>query len=55
MNEQPHRPAEVSTIDVMRIMEMIPHRFPFLMVDKVVDLEVDALVVEDPAHLLAEG
>jgi 3-hydroxyacyl-[acyl-carrier-protein] dehydratase len=24
-------------IDVMRIMEMIPHRHPFLMIDKVVD------------------
>lgn len=25
-------------IDVMRIMEMIPHRHPFLMIDKVVDV-----------------
>lgn len=25
-------------IDVMRIMEMIPHRHPFLMVDKIVDV-----------------
>ncbi len=25
-------------IDVQRIMEMIPHRYPFLMIDKVVDV-----------------
>jgi 3-hydroxyacyl-[acyl-carrier-protein] dehydratase len=26
------------TIDVHRIMEMIPHRYPFLMVDKLIDV-----------------
>jgi len=26
------------TIDIHRIMEMIPHRYPFLMVDKVIDV-----------------
>jgi len=26
------------TIDIQRIMEMIPHRYPFLMVDKVIDV-----------------
>ncbi|HEX2280771.1 MAG TPA: 3-hydroxyacyl-ACP dehydratase FabZ, partial [Thermomicrobiales bacterium] len=26
-------------VDVSRIMEMIPHRYPFLMIDKVVDLQ----------------
>lgn len=25
-------------LDVMRIMELIPHRYPFLMVDKIVDV-----------------
>ncbi|MGH6742591.1 MAG: 3-hydroxyacyl-ACP dehydratase FabZ [Bradyrhizobium sp.] len=29
-------------IDVQRIMEMIPHRHPFLMIDKVVDVVADA-------------
>ena len=28
----------VDMIDVHRIMEMIPHRFPFLMIDRVVDI-----------------
>ena len=26
------------TIDIMRVMQMIPHRYPFLMVDKVIDV-----------------
>jgi 3-hydroxyacyl-[acyl-carrier-protein] dehydratase len=29
-------------IDVLRIMEMIPHRHPFLMIDKVVDVVTNA-------------
>ena len=31
--------AELSSADIMRVMEMIPHRYPFLMVDKVVDIQ----------------
>ena len=31
--------AEIGqTIDVQRIMEMIPHRYPFLMIDRLVDV-----------------
>ncbi|MBI3710798.1 MAG: 3-hydroxyacyl-ACP dehydratase FabZ [Proteobacteria bacterium] len=26
------------TIDIMRIMQMIPHRYPFLMIDRVIDV-----------------
>ena len=38
MSEQPAVRDVVETLDVMRIMEMIPHRYPFLMIDRVVDL-----------------
>ena len=31
--------------DIMQIMEMIPHRYPFLMIDRVVDLKVDESAV----------
>lgn len=34
-------PAQVATADVLRIMEMIPHRYPFLLVDKIVDIRRD--------------
>ncbi len=33
------------TIDINRIMEMIPHRYPFLMIDKVVDVVPDVSAV----------
>jgi 3-hydroxyacyl-[acyl-carrier-protein] dehydratase len=35
----------VQAIDVMRVMEMIPHRYPFLMIDKAVDLVADESAV----------
>ena len=30
--------TERSVVDINGIMEMIPHRYPFLMIDKVVDI-----------------
>ncbi|MGE5200614.1 MAG: 3-hydroxyacyl-ACP dehydratase FabZ [Acidobacteriota bacterium] len=38
MEAREHVDADVSEIDILRIMEMIPHRYPFLMIDKVVDV-----------------
>ena len=35
-NEQEE--TTTKTIDIQRIMQMIPHRYPFLMVDKVIDV-----------------
>ncbi len=37
--------AETGEIDITRIMEMIPHRYPFLMIDKVVDVITDKSAV----------
>ncbi|MFQ6017215.1 MAG: 3-hydroxyacyl-ACP dehydratase FabZ [Kiloniellaceae bacterium] len=41
MNEQQPERTELKVTDVLRIMEMIPHRFPFLMIDRVVDIIPD--------------
>lgn len=41
MNEQDAVAGEATSADIMRIMEMIPHRFPFLMIDRVVDIHRD--------------
>ncbi len=38
MSEQRAERHEVRTADILRIMEMIPHRYPFLMIDRVVDI-----------------
>jgi 3-hydroxyacyl-[acyl-carrier-protein] dehydratase len=36
--EASEKPATVAEIDILRIMELIPHRYPILMIDKVVDV-----------------
>jgi 3-hydroxyacyl-[acyl-carrier-protein] dehydratase len=36
-----HMPAPSAVIAVERIMEMIPHRYPFLMIDKVIEMVPD--------------
>lgn len=33
--------TKVAHIDVMRIMELIPHRYPFLLIDRIIDLQLD--------------
>ena len=46
MNEAtPQTPAVGEVIDVQRIMDMIPHRYPFLMIDRVVDAVRDTSAV----------
>jgi 3-hydroxyacyl-[acyl-carrier-protein] dehydratase len=39
---QASEPEPSVAIDIQRIMQMIPHRQPFLMIDKVVDVVADA-------------
>jgi len=36
--EASEKPATVAEIDILRIMELIPHRYPILMIDKVIDV-----------------
>lgn len=38
MSNTQEETTTTKTIDITRIMEMIPHRYPFLMVDKVIDV-----------------
>jgi len=33
-------PKQIESIDIMRIMEAIPHRYPFLMIDKMVEIHL---------------
>lgn len=37
-------PNQPPVKDTMEIMEMLPHRFPFLMIDKVIELSEDRVV-----------
>ena len=36
---------KTTDIDIVRIMEMIPHRYPFLMIDRMVDIVPDVSAV----------
>lgn len=36
---------KANDIDVVRIMEMIPHRYPFLMIDRMIDIVPDVSAV----------
>jgi 3-hydroxyacyl-[acyl-carrier-protein] dehydratase len=38
--ETTDRPKTIAEIDTLGIMEMIPHRYPFLMIDKLVDVVI---------------
>jgi 3-hydroxyacyl-[acyl-carrier-protein] dehydratase len=37
--------VELESVDIQRVMEMIPHRYPMLMVDRIVDLVADVSAV----------
>ncbi|MGD9741612.1 MAG: 3-hydroxyacyl-ACP dehydratase FabZ [Dongiaceae bacterium] len=41
MTETRGKGRTVDAIDVLRVMEMIPHRYPFLMIDKAIELIAD--------------
>jgi 3-hydroxyacyl-[acyl-carrier-protein] dehydratase len=45
MNLENQAMATGAVIDIGRIMEMIPHRYPFLMIDRVVDVVPDRSAV----------
>lgn len=31
----------LETADIMKIMELLPHRYPFLMIDRIIDIDAD--------------
>lgn len=33
--------TELGSADILRIMELLPHRYPFLLVDKIIDIDGD--------------
>ena len=45
MTEEQVTRSTVESIDILRIMEMIPHRYPFLMIDRVIDVVPDESAV----------
>lgn len=41
MTQPAEKLEDVGAVDIGRIMQMIPHRYPFLMVDRVIDIRRD--------------
>ncbi|RVU17133.1 3-hydroxyacyl-ACP dehydratase FabZ [Methylobacterium oryzihabitans] len=35
------KPAELGAADIQRVMELLPHRYPFLMVDRIIAIDGD--------------
>lgn len=42
-----HRPEKgaLGTADINRLMKLLPHRYPFLLVDKIIDMDADISAV----------
>jgi 3-hydroxyacyl-[acyl-carrier-protein] dehydratase len=36
-----HTAKTLETLDIIRLLEMLPHRYPFLLVDRVIDVDGD--------------
>lgn len=34
-------PAKLDTADILQILELLPHRYPFLLVDRIIDIDSD--------------
>lgn len=39
MTETPKKVLE--TVDIMRLLELLPHRYPFMLIDRIIDLDGD--------------
>src|SRR5271157_5080827 len=44
-SETKTQPRELGTADIARIMRLLPHRYPFLLVDRIVDMDGDSSAV----------
>lgn len=38
-------PKQVSTLDIKQIKELLPHRYPFLLIDRIIDIKGDKSAV----------
>jgi len=55
MHDQPNRaPDRLADVDVNGIMKLIPHRYPFLMIDRVVDIVANKSAVGIKCVSIAE-
>ena len=36
-----HAPGQLETADILEVLELLPHRYPFLLVDRIVEIDGD--------------
>lgn len=41
MTDTPHTPTSLDTVDIQKILEFLPHRYPFLLVDRIIEMDGD--------------
>lgn len=41
MADETNTPGEMQTADIMRVMQLLPHRYPMLLIDRIVDINGD--------------
>ncbi len=34
-------PRELGSADIQKVLELLPHRYPFLMIDKIIEIDRD--------------
>ncbi len=45
MDDAKHAKQELATADIELIMQLLPHRYPFLLIDKIIDMDRDESAV----------
>jgi 3-hydroxyacyl-[acyl-carrier-protein] dehydratase len=45
MSENPEAPAQKTPLDIVEIMAILPHRYPFLLIDRVIEMERKVRIV----------
>jgi 3-hydroxyacyl-[acyl-carrier-protein] dehydratase len=45
MSEPNTEKRQLGTADIMRVLKLLPHRYPFLMVDRIIDMDGDESAV----------
>ncbi len=41
---------ELTSLDINRVLECLPHRYPFLMVDKIIEIDGDDSAIGGEKH-----
>lgn len=55
MNDAPPVKSELATADIQRVMQLLPHRYPFLLIDRIIDMDRDESAIGIKNVTINEG